>query len=140
MTGMKPRATSIIVSALVLLAVTCEVAWSDSILNLLLYWPFYGYPLVVAALLSACSDKPASQWMTAAGSVLYGAWYFVSIGGAFFGFNDDLQNELPYVAGILNQQTYVFIGLYALSVLLPLWIAIGFVERWNKPRPGFYKP
>jgi len=135
--AMRPRVISIIISALVLLAIICEVAINDSFLNMSLYWPFYGYPLLVAMFLSVCSDKPRSQWILAAGSVLYGIWYCVSVGGSFFKYNDDLHHETSYMAGILNQQNYVFIGLYALPVLLAFWITTGFWER--KKRPGFYR-
>ena len=132
---MRSRVISITLSALVFLAIIVEVAWSDSILNLLLYWPFYGYPLIVAMFLSVCSDKPRSQWILTAGSILYGIWYFSAISGVFFTFYNDLQNESSYMAGILNQQNYVFVGLYALPALLPFWIATGILER--KKRPGF---
>ena len=133
---MNARAVSIFVSALALLVMLAEVFNNDECLNLLLYLPFYAYPMLIAMFFSICSEKTKSQALLATGSVLYGVWYFLAVAGAF----NILHNpgeEVGYMADLLNSVNYVLIGVYALPFMLAVWGVVGWFER--RERPGFYK-
>ena len=75
---------------------------------LLLHLPFTGFPFIAAIILSACVEKPASLWILTVGSVFYGIW------------------SLGIVDSEISSLTA---GVYALPVLLPLWIAALLVNR-----------
>ena len=133
---MTPQTLSICLSALGLLAILGEVACNDEFITLLLYLPFYGYPMAIAMFISVCSEKPISHAFLAAGSLLYAAWYFCAIQGVFKVLHKPAE-EMGYIADILNNVNYVLVGLYALPAMIAVWSAVGWFER--RERPGFYK-
>ena len=123
-------------SALVLVAVVAEVACNDQWINLVLYSPFYGYPMLVGMFISICSEKPVSQMCLAAGSVLFGVWYFCAMKGVFKVLHNPGE-EIGYMADILNSVNYVLVGVFALPLMIAVWGVVGWCER--RERPGFYK-
>jgi len=131
-----PRKLSILISALALLALMAEASVNDKFLHMFFYLPFYGYPMLVAMFLSVCSEKPKSQGLLAAGSVVFAAWYFFALSGVVKILQDP-SKEHGYIAEVVNNQNYVFIGLYALPFLVIIWGVVGWFER--RERPGFYK-
>jgi len=133
---MNHRLVSILLSALALAAAWVEILCNDSLLNLLLYLPFYGYPMMLGMFLSVCSEKPKSQVLLAVGSVLYGIWYFAAMRGVFNVLHKT-EEEFGYAAVLLNSVNYVLVGVYALPFMAAVWCAVGIFER--RERPGFYK-
>jgi len=84
-----------------------DFVWGEMFIGLLIRLPFSGFPYIVAIILSFCVDKPASQWILMAGSILYGIWSCV-----------------PF----LEVSTFT-VGFSALPVLLPLWIFVLVADR-----------
>jgi len=114
------RRISICLSILLLVGVSCyqhffwtingsdEFDFGEGLALLLLYLPFSLFPFIAAIILSACLEKPSSQWILTTGSILYGIW---SLG------------IWPF------RLTMFTVGFYALPVLVPLWIAAIIVNR-----------
>ncbi|MDR0327648.1 MAG: hypothetical protein LBI05_05055 [Planctomycetaceae bacterium] len=67
---------------------------------------------MVSIVLSVCTKSPISQVIPAAASLLYGVWYAYIVYDSFC-VNVDAQSAI----------VLVFVGIYALPVLLPLWLA-----------------
>jgi len=133
---MKHQILSCVVSAIALVAVLSEVASNDVVINLVLYLPFYGYPMLLGMFLSVCSEKPKSQALLAAGSVLFTVWYFFAMNGAF-NLLHNAHDEIGYMAEIYKNVNYVLVGVYAFPFMLALWSVVAWFEK--RERPGFYK-
>ena len=87
-----------------------DFVFGEMFINLLLALPFFGFPFIVAIILSFCVEKPASQWTITAGSFLYVVLFsMLGIGPC--------------------QLTALNIGFFALPVLLPLWIFVLIADR-----------
>ena len=124
---MKLRAVSIGMSSGVLLGIECFLMYTcpqDDIVSMLcapfFFLLFCGFPPIVSIFLSVRSKSPISQIVLATTSLLYGSWFAYVCYDAFF------VNLDPQSAIIL-----VFVGIYALPVLLPLWITARVVDMWH---------
>ncbi len=128
---MNLRTVTIGISSLVLLGTMGFVGTHASkdawFYALMFFLPFYGFPPVVSILLSAMMKKVASQIILSIASILYGAWFAYAVYGSFY-LHPDPQGGL----------IIIFVGIYFLPVLLPLWVIAGFME-WkakSNARPG----
>ena len=122
---MNLRTLSIELSAIVLLGTISFVTYTASPSGFagILYaspvfsW-FYGFPPIVSMVLSYRSKSPISQMILAGTSLLYGVWFTCIMYHEFYIAPPDAQRGL----------IILFVGIYALPVLLPLWIIAYFVE------------
>ena len=94
-------------------------------LGAMLFWlPFYGFPPIVSMVLSYRSTSPISQMILAGTSLLYGLWFVCIMYYVFSIATPDAQSGL----------VILFVGIYALPVLLPLWIVAYFVDRRERKK------
>jgi len=84
-----------------------DFVFTELFILTLLCLPFSGFPYIITIILSFCVEKPASQWILTAGTLLFGIMSFgIGLGVSAFS-----------------------IGFYALPVLLPLWIFVLVADR-----------
>ena len=86
----------------------------------LLFLALCGFPQIVSIMLSVRSKNPFSHITLMIASLLYGGWFAYIEYDAFF-VNLDPQSGIAMI----------FIGVYALPVLLPLWIAAIVLNRYH---------
>ena len=79
---------------------------------------FYAFPLIVSIMLSVYTRNSFSQIILLMASLLYGIWFAYAVYDAFY-VNTDPQSGL----------VLIFVGIYALPVLLPLWITAYVLNR-----------
>ena len=122
---MNIRTPSIGLSAFVLLGMISFVAYiafpnglAGILYASLVFSWFYGFPPIVSMVLSYRSKSPISQMILAGTSLLYGLWFSCIMYYVFSIAPPDAQNGL----------IILFVGIYALPVLLPLWIIAYFVD------------
>ena len=84
----------------------------------LLFSAFCGFPPVVSIILSVRSKSPFAHITLMIASLLYGGWFAYVAYDAFF-VNLDPQSGI----------VMIFVGVYALPVLLPLWITAVLLNR-----------
>jgi hypothetical protein len=124
------RTLSIGLSAAVLLGMAGCVANTGSsggiekmLFGTLLFLPFYGFPLIVSIVLSAWTKNSLPQCILLTASLLYGVWFAYAVYSAFY-VSPDPQSGL----------IIMFVGIYALPVLLPLWLVARFVEMYHRKK------
>jgi hypothetical protein len=129
---MTPRIVSIGLSSIVLLGMMCFVGDkidSKSIIVFvwatLVFTPFYGFPPIVSIVLSTYSKKLVSLAVLAVASLLYGVWFASLVYYSFY-VHPDPQSPL----------ILIFVGVYFLPVLLPLWIGTHIIEKWHRIEPS----
>jgi len=112
------RTITIALSSIILLGMIGFVAHmanddvSGKVFAMTFFLPFYGFPLIVSIVLSARFKKePASQVFLAIASLLYALWFVYAMHDAFY-------VHLDPQSGLV----IIFVGIYALPILLPLWI------------------
>ena len=111
------RNVTIILSSIILLGMIGFVGSKttrggiDFIIGMAFFLPFYGLPPIVSMVLSVISKNPFSQGLLATTSLLYGIWFTYAMYLAFY-------VDLDPQSGLV----ILFVGIYALPVLLPLWI------------------
>lgn len=88
----------------------------------LFFVPFAFGPLVITVILSFALRSRSAQVLLATSSVLYAAWFGYIYADAFY-LNPDPQSPIAFL----------FIGVYAVPVLVVFWIAAG-VSQWRSTR------
>ena len=121
------RCVSIAVSAFVLLAMACSLCKIGdglmSLIGVLFLLPFYGFPPIVSIVLARRFTKAIPQMILTLTIVLYGAWF------AYI-YRDAFHVNLDPQSGILM----VWVGIYALPSLIPLWLISFAIERLQARR------
>jgi len=92
-----------------------------AIAGVLFFLGFCGFPPMVSIALSVLSKKPFSHIILATSSLLYGAWFADVYYDAFY-LHLDPQSAIALI----------FVGVYFLPVLGPLWLAVLVNEFWRK--------
>ncbi len=87
----------------------------------LFFVPFSFGPLVVSLGLAFALRSIRAQVLLTISSVLYGAWFAYICAQAFF-VNPDPQSPIAFL----------FVGIYALPVLVIFWIAATFAHWWER--------
>ena len=78
---------------------------------------FSGFPPIVSIMLAGCAKNAISQTVSAMASLLYGLWFAYAVYDCFY-VNLDAQSGL----------IFIFVGFWALPVLLLLWLAALVIE------------
>ena len=126
---MKLRTLSIGLSTVVLVGVMCVPAYlgaHDGIANMLFatlfLLPFCGFPPIVSMVIAGYSKASTPQIITATASFLYGIWFIYIANLAF--------STVDAQGGLI----FLFVGIYALPVLLPLWITALVLETRHRKK------
>jgi len=121
---MNLRNVTIGLSAGILLGMMGFVAYIASfggavnmLLGVLFFLPFCGFPPIVSMVIAGYSKHHVSQILAVVASLLYGVWFTYAMYDCFYVHVD------PQSALII-----IFVGIYALPVLLPLWITAHIFE------------
>ena len=129
---MKFRSISIGFLSMTLLGMVCYMGHGVTAKNIvdfvgamLFMLPFYGFPPIVSIVLSARSKCPISQVIPAGTSLLYGIWFAIVVYDSFY-VHLDAQSGL----------VMIFVGIYFLPVLLPLWIVAHVMEKRHRKKGG----
>jgi len=115
---MKLRNVTIGLSKIILVGMICFLGYITSyggfvnmVFGTIFALCFCGFPPIVSMVLSVKAKSPFSHIILATASLLYGIWFAYAMFDAFYVHVD------PQSAIVI-----VFVGIYALPVLLPLWI------------------
>ena len=94
---------------------------SSSIIGAFFLMPFALWPLVISMMVASQAPRRSSQNIITIGSVLYAAWFGYTYLNAFY-WNLDPQSGLALI----------FVGIYSLPVMFPLWLIAMFLSRGKK--------
>jgi hypothetical protein len=94
---------------------------SEPIIGALFFVPFALGPLFVSLVIAATAPSRGCQIILAAGSVIYAAWFAFIFLDAFY-WHVDPQSAIALV----------FIGIYSLPVMIPIWLSALVLRRRNK--------
>ena len=94
---------------------------SEPIIGALFFIPFALGPLFVSLLIAAIAPYQACQITLILGTVLYTAWFGFIFLSAFYW---DVDPQSPIAL--------IFIGIYSLPVMIPIWVVALILKRRNK--------
>ena len=94
---------------------------SESVSGVLFFIPFALGPLFVSLMLAAIEHERSCQITLIIGSVLYAVWFGFVFLDAFY-WHIDPQSSIALI----------FIGIYSLPVMIPVWIVFLVLRRRNK--------
>ena len=115
--------TFIITLTTILIGFGMLTAKADNPAGALFFVPFSLGPQIVSLVLLLLLPHPSSQRLLLAGALLYAGWFVLVFLDIFYWHMDP---QGPIVL--------VFVGFYALPVLIPIWIVALVQNIRNKPR------
>jgi hypothetical protein len=94
---------------------------SEPVLGALFFIPFAFGPLFLSLFLAFISPSSWCQIILTIGSILYAGWFFTVFLDAFY-WHPDAQSPIALL----------FIGIYSLPVMIPIWIVSLVIRHRNK--------
>jgi hypothetical protein len=113
--------TAVLLGAMAFVGSKTTPSVEGMVYALLIFMPFYGFPPIVSIVLAIRRKSPFAHMFLSLASLLYGVWFAYVMHDAFYA-NPDPQSPI----------LIAFVGVYALPVLLPLWIAAYFFGRTSQ--------
>jgi len=127
---MSLRNVSIGLSAAVLLGIVVflgNITFGEGIIHMVLatlgVLLFCGFPPIISIMLSARAKNFFSQVILSAASLFYGVWFTYVMYEAFYVNSDAL-------SGVV----LLFVGIFFLPILLPIWLVAIVVEIWHRKK------